>query len=342
MSHMTRHFVSLSTLFLSAFLATGCSVPAGSSSSATSLIPYSDAMEISYKNTTFTNFLPFLQTYISQPHAMDWSRVCFGQDTPTPYYATEDIHLNNESIFHTHTVVTDIEDPFNPGSSVPFYQRYQTALPEWTTSDFYFTRIGSQEPFVLYSPNMIYYRLFEYDFYSKADGSGATEAGFAGYSAPWYNPLIENIYTNVINDSVIADPAHPVLSNFSIIRQDANGFEVALDILSWRLYYIDANFAASLLKDQYDFNSTVTLNFSFSYADDELHLSFDPSKTLYLPYSNQYSATATDEVTVDIVYHMGKVDYNTFPESKSFEASDLTSMVRDAWVAGGSSGQFLK
>ncbi|MCX5775386.1 MAG: hypothetical protein NTV44_03365, partial [Firmicutes bacterium] len=158
-------------------------------------------MTVNYKGTEYTSFLTFLTAFLNQQYQYDWYDAAQNPGTFAGFSAKEDILLNGNSIFNQHTFVSSIEDPYNASLVVPFYERYQSAYPLYTTSYFTFFKVGGTEEIISIN-NLNFYKLWAFDFYTLADGSGALKSDYAGESV-WFNSLIENIATSIANPTVI-------------------------------------------------------------------------------------------------------------------------------------------
>jgi len=297
-------------------------------------------MNVSYNGTEYTSFLDFLTAFLNQQYAYDWYDAVQNPGTFTGFSAKEDISLNGSSVFNQHTFVSSIEDPYSPGLTVPFYERYQSNYPLVTTGEFYYFKVGGTEEIISIN-NLDFYKLWAFNFYSNADGSGNLKSSYAGENV-WFNSLIENIATSIANPTIINPENTPLLSNFELIALTANGFSASLDIESWRIGYFDYNFSADLLADQTDFSSTKNISFTYDATLDKVTISFNPGTQYYVPFLNQYLPTMTDQVNVTLEYQMGTPSLSDFSNVKTITPDEMTPLLHDAWIEWGGLGTFFR
>jgi|GEM_PF-3529211 len=338
MSHGSPRGFSYLLLLGMIILPNGCKFSPSSSSS--NLVTYNDAMSVSYKGTEYTSFLGFLTAFMNQQYAYDWYDATNKPGTFTGFSAKEDIILNGNSIFDQHTFISSIEDPYNPSLTVPFYERYQSLYPLYTSGDFYYFKVGGKEEIISIN-NLDFYKLWAFEFYSNADGSGNLKSSYAGENV-WYNSLIENIATSIANPTIINPENAPLLSNFHLISQNGDSFTASLDIKSWRLGYFEYNFTAALLADQNDFTSTTTITFAYDSTQDKVTITFTPGTQFYLPFLDQYLPSAADVVGITLEYQMGTPSVSNFDNVRTITSDQMTPLLHDAWIEWGGLGTFFR
>ena len=93
-------------------------------------IPYDDSMTISYKDQTYSNFFSFLIAYYKPLVQFNFDDIVNGKKEYLPFNISEDVIYNGESLFHMHTQLTKVANPYKEDEMIPYYNRYQTNFPQ--------------------------------------------------------------------------------------------------------------------------------------------------------------------------------------------------------------------
>ncbi len=292
-------------------------------------IPYDDSMTISYKDQTYSNFFSFLIAYYKPLVQFNFDDIVNGKKEYLPFNISEDVIYNGESLFHMHTQLTKVANPYKEDEMIPYYNRYQTNFPQYNENGYYLALFGALDKMIYFNSRNAYYYLYNYAFESQAEDINIIKATYApNTNHHLYNPLFEDLYEHINNKSYYENTNPPVFSNFKIISQTSDSFTVTLDILAWRIAYVSNSVDINLLKDPNDFWSTISLQFSFDKNKKELIFSFDPTASYYIPFLSNQELKPNE--TFSIVYKLSyqELPFNYFTNYYYPTSSEITNLVR--------------